>query len=79
VKGAFAPLSSIKKGSTKMTNYEKIKLIAKHLQFMLDEGLIDEEHCGTVKEEIYSTMEILSDCDSEYEEAFKEDLKELGR
>lgn len=60
-----------------MTNYEKIKLLAKQLQFMLDEGLIDEEHCGTVKEEIYSTMEILADCNEEYAEAFEEDLKEL--
>lgn len=61
-----------------MTNYEKIKLLTKQLQFMLDEGLIDEEYCGTVKEEIYSTMEILSDCDEICAEAFKEDMKEFA-
>ena len=62
-----------------MTNYEKFKVLVDQLQFMLDEGIIDEEHCGTIKEEIFSTMEILSDCCVEYAEAFKEDLKELGR
>ena len=61
-----------------MTNYEKLKVLVDQLQFMLDEGLIDEEHCGTVKEEIFSTMEILSDCCVEYAEAFEEDLKEFA-
>lgn len=62
-----------------MTNYEKLTRLVNHLQFMLAEGIIDEEHCGTVKGEIFSTMEILSDCDEECEEAFREDIKELGR
>lgn len=60
-----------------MTNYEKMKVLVDHLQFMIDEGLIDEEHCGTVKEEIFSTMEILSDCNEICAEAFKEDMKEF--
>lgn len=61
-----------------MTNYEKSKVLVDQLQFMIDEGLIDEEHCGTVKEEIFSTMEILSDCNEICEESFKEDLKEFA-
>lgn len=59
-----------------MTNYEKLKRLVDQLKFMLDEGIIDEEGCGTVKEEIHSTMEILSDCNELDAEAFKEDLKE---
>ncbi len=61
-----------------MTNYEKLKVLVDQLNFLLDEGLIDEEECGTIKEEIYSTMEILSDCNEMCEEAFKEDMKEFS-
>ena len=61
-----------------MTNYEKLTRLVNHIQFMLDEGIIDEESCGTIKEEIFSAMEILSDCDAECEEAFRETLKEFG-
>ena len=61
-----------------MTNYEKLKVLVDQLQFFLDEGLIDEEHCGTIKEEIFSTMEVLSECDEKYQEAFKEDMKEFA-
>lgn len=61
-----------------MTNYEKIKVLVDQLNFLLDEGLIDEEECGTIKEEIYSTMEILSDCNEICAKAFKEDMKELA-
>ena len=57
-----------------MSNYEKIKCIAQQLQFFIDEGLIDEKNCGSVAEEVMSTMEILSDCDSVCEEGFKKDL-----
>lgn len=61
-----------------MTNYEKLKCLVDELNFMFKEGLIDEEECGTIKEEIFSTMEILSDCDEICAEAFKEDMKEFA-
>ena len=60
-----------------MTNYEKLERLVKHLQFMIDEALIDPEHCGTIKEEIFSAMEILADCDEECAEAFSSDLKDF--
>lgn len=60
-----------------MTNFEKMKHLVQQLQFFIDEGLINEENCGMVKEEIFSTMEVLSDCDAECQKAFKEDMEEL--
>ena len=62
-----------------MTNLEKLKILVDHLQFMIDEDLVDEEHCGSIAEEVMSTMEILSDCNVECEEAFKEDLKMFAK
>lgn len=44
-----------------MTNLEKLKLVVGQLQFMIDEGLIDEESCETVEEEVASAIEILID------------------
>ena len=60
-----------------MTNYNKLRLLVDHLQFLLDEELITEDNCGTVKEEIFSTMEILADCDADCAEAYATDMAEL--
>ena len=62
-----------------MTNFDKIKLITAHLKFMIDEGILDEEGCGNVVEEIYSTMEILADCNEDYKAAFEDDMRTLKR
>lgn len=61
-----------------MTNLEKIKKLVHHLQFMIDEGILNEEECGTVLEEIHSTMEILVDCNPEMEIDFAQDIKTLS-
>lgn len=61
-----------------MTNYEKITKLVQHLQFMIDEELINEDACGTISEEIYSAMEILADYNQEFELAYAEDMKALS-
>lgn len=45
-----------------MTNLEKLKKVVEQLTFMIGEGLIDEDCCGTIYEEVESTIEILRDC-----------------
>lgn len=62
-----------------MTNFEKIKLIANQLQFYIEEGIITENECGSVLEEIYSTMEILEDCGAVNNEDFKKEMAALEK
>lgn len=62
-----------------MTNFEKIKLIVNQLQFYIEEGLITENECGSVLEEIYSAMEILEDCGAVDNETFKQEMKALEK
>ena len=60
-----------------MSDFEKIKLIAKQLQFFIDEGIVNENDCGSVLEEIYSVMEILEDCNQELKGVFSKEMKAL--
>ena len=62
-----------------MTNLEKLKMIVSQLQFMINEGIIDEEHCGMIHEEVYSTIEILLDCDPFLAPTFDADLTIFNR
>lgn len=62
-----------------MTNFEKIKLIVNQLQFYIEEGLITENECGSVLEEIYSAMEILEDCGAINDGTFKEEMAALEK
>lgn len=62
-----------------MTNFEKVKLITKELQFLIDEGLLNEEGCGTVLEELHSVVEILADCNDELRGAFSGELEALAK
>lgn len=56
-----------------MTNLERLKMVVGHLQFMIDENIIDE-NCGTLCEEVYSAMEILVDSDISLATAFHQDM-----
>lgn len=59
-------------------NFSKLKLLTDHLQTMIKDGLIAPDgECGTITEEILSCMEILSECDEEFAEAFNEDMGKL--
>ena len=59
-------------------NFSKLKLLTDHLQTMIKDGLIAPDgECGTIAEEILSCMEILSQCDEEFAEAFNEDMGKL--
>lgn len=62
-----------------MTNLEKLKLFTKHIQFMLDEDIVTEENCCTLLEEVFSAMEVLVDCNEEFEKAFIDELELLRK
>ena len=62
-----------------MTNLERLKMVVNQIQFMIDEGIIDEEHCGMIHEEVYSAMEILLDCDILRATAFHSDMMIFNR
>lgn len=61
----------------KMSNLDKLRLVIGHIKFMIDEDIITEESCGSIKEEIYSTIEILCDIDFNYQQNFEKDMKEF--
>lgn len=60
-----------------MTNFEKLNRVINHIQFMIDEGLIAEGACGSIREEVYSSIEILVDCNPEIKKDFEKDMEEL--
>lgn len=60
-------------------NFYKLKLLSDHLQTMIKDGLIAPDgECGTIPEEIYSCIEILSQCDEEWADMFDEDMRKLN-
>lgn len=60
-----------------MTNFEKLRLVTEHIIFMIDEGVITEETCGSIREEIYSAIEILVDSNPRWKKTFTKDMEDL--
>lgn len=61
-----------------MTNLERLKMVVGQLQFMINENIIDE-NCGSICEEVYSTMEILVDADICLATAFHHDMMTFSK